>query len=313
MSGLESQLLALLLFLASASVLAVATQRWLRASYTVALAIVGLAFGTLGVTAPVELSDDLVIFVLLPAPLFEWAASIDYHETEKVLPTVVAVALVGLAISVGAIGLIDAALVDFPLAVALLFGVIVMPTDPVAVIAVLDAVGTPEGLATLVEGESLFNDGPSIVLYTSLLGMVLNGVEPGEFLTLSRWLSLAADVAVSVFGGVAVGALAGFLIYQVVRRLDEPFSETLLTFVLAYGSFFVAEALLHASDAIATAAALVMGNWGSEDAMTVPPRRECSTRGRRSRSSSTRSSSSRSASRRRWGCSGCTRSRSCWR
>ena len=273
MSGLESQLPALLLFLSGASVLAVATQRWLRAPYTVALAIVGLVFGTLGVAAPVELSYDLVIFVLLPALLFEGAASIDYHEMKKVLPAVVAVALVGLAVSIGVVGLAGQALFGFPLAVALLFGVIVMPTDPVAVIAVLDAVGTPEELATLVEGESLLNDGLSIVLYTSLLGIVLDGSQPGEFLTLSRGLSLAGNVAVSVFGGVAVGALSGFLVYQVLRRLDEPFPETLLTFVLAYGSFFVAEELLHASGVIATAAAaLVMGNWGSENAMTVPTR-----------------------------------------
>lgn len=273
MSGLESQLPTLLLFLASASVLAVVTQRFLRAPYTVALALVGLVFGTLGITGPVDLSYDLVIFVLLPALLFEGAASIDYHEMKQVLPAVVGVALVGLAVAIGVVGVVGEALFGFPLAVALLFGVMVMPTDPVAVIAVLDAVGTPEELATLVEGESLLNDGLGIVLYTSLLGIVLDGAEPGEFLTLSRGLSLAADVGFSIVAGAAVGAVSGFLVYRVLLRLDQPFPETLLTFVLAYGSFFVAEDLLHASGVIATAAAaMVLGNWGSEDAMTEATR-----------------------------------------
>lgn len=269
MSGLESQLPTLLLFLASASVLAVVTQRFLRAPYTVALALVGFVFGTLGITGPVDLSYDLVIFVLLPALLFEGAASIDYHELKTALPAVLGVALVGLALSIGFVGVVGEALFGFPLAVALLFGVIVMPTDPVAVIAVLDAVGTPEELATLVEGESLLNDGLSIVLYTSLLGIVLDGTAPDQYLTLPRGLSLAADVGFSIVAGAAVGAVSGFLVYQVLLRLDAPFPETLLTFVLAYGSFFVAEETLHASGVIATAAAaMVLGNWGSEDAMT---------------------------------------------
>lgn len=269
MSGLESQLPFLFLYLTAASLLAVVTSRWLRAPYTVALALVGLAFGSVGLTGPVALSYELVIFVLLPALLFEGAASIEYEELKRVLPAVVGVALVGLALSIAAVGVVAETLFGFPLSVALLFGVIVMPTDPVAVIAVLDDVGTPESLATLVEGESLLNDGLSIVLYTSLLRIVLDGTAPEQYLALPTALSLFVDVSYSIAGGVLVGAVSGFLVYQVLTRLDAPFPETLLTFVLAYGSFFVAEQSLHASGVIATAtAALVMGNWGSTDAMT---------------------------------------------
>lgn len=275
MSGLESQLPLLLLFLTVASLLAVATSRWLQAPYTVALAVVGLVFGTVGLEIPVRLTHDLVIFVLLPALLFEGAFSIDYEELKHVLPAVVGVGIVGLGLSVPLIGVVGHELLGLPLAIALLFGAMAMPTDPVAVIAVLDAVGAPEELATLVEGESVLNDGLGIVLYTSLLSVATGGVAADSYFTLEQTGALLRDVFLAVVGGVAVGALAGYVVYRVLRRLNEPFPETLLTFVLAYGSFLVAEQYLHASGVIATAtAALVMGNWGQQNAMTHTTRQK---------------------------------------
>jgi CPA1 family monovalent cation:H+ antiporter len=128
------------------------------------------------------------------------------------------------------------------------------PTDPVAVVAVFRRLGVPKRLTTLVEAESLFNDGTGIVLFTIALQAVL----AGQFHLESGILHF---VELSV-GGLAIGTLIGFLLSMLTTRIDDTQVAITYTAIGAYGTYLLAEAI-HVSGILAVvAAALVLGNYG---------------------------------------------------
>ena len=152
------------------------------------------------------------------------------------------------------------------LVVALLFGALIAATDPVAVVSLFKELGAPVRLMTLVEGESLFNDATAIVLFHILLGIVATASGFG-----------VADVGPAVveffrvfFGGIAVGAVVGFGISELMRRIDSGHMAILvMSLVMAYVSFVTAEHLLHVSGVMAAvSAALAMGAYG---VTRIPP------------------------------------------
>jgi CPA1 family monovalent cation:H+ antiporter len=141
-----------------------------------------------------------------------------------------------------------------PLTVMLVFGALVSATDPVSVLATFRSLGAPRRLTYVVEGESLFNDGTAIVLFRILLALMLAGqLAVGAAIWEFAWVSA---------GGILVGLLLGWLISRVVAHLDDYLVETMLTAILAYGSFALAEQL-HVSGVLAVVAAgVVAGNVG---------------------------------------------------
>jgi CPA1 family monovalent cation:H+ antiporter len=151
--------------------------------------------------------------------------------------------------------------------VALLFGAMLAPTDPISVLATFKRAGAPESLKTLVEGESLFNDGTGVVLFLILRGAVV-GAAAGS-------LSVADGILqfVQVAGlGLVIGLGLGLAAFWVLTKLDDHVLENAITVVLVWGSFIVAESL-HASGVIAVVVAgLIMGNYGSRLAMSKQTR-----------------------------------------
>src|SRR5699024_83984 len=135
-----------------------------------------------------------------------------------------------------------------------------------------DELGAPERLSTLVEGESLLNDGTGVVIFSALLGIVESAgpnTDPSGLLTLDRLLETTIEIVISVGGGVAVGLLTGYIVYRVMINLDEHMTEVVLTLILTYGSFLLAEHYLGVSGVIATViAGLFIGNRGAEYAMS---------------------------------------------
>jgi len=120
----------------------------------------------------------------------------------------------------------------------------VLPTDPVSVLALFEEVGVPERLSTLVEGESLVNDSVGIVVFSTLLALVTGSsgtVTASDLLRPDRLLGVTADIAVTSVGGLAVGIAAGYAVYRVMVDLDEHMTETVLTIIAAYGPFLLAE------------------------------------------------------------------------
>ncbi|MFB6165742.1 MAG: cation:proton antiporter, partial [Haloarculaceae archaeon] len=144
-----------------------------------------------------------------------------------------------------------------------------LPTDPVSVLALFEELGAPERLSVLVEGESLVNDGVGVVLFSALLGLLRQGEAARSLLDPGELGSVALDIAVVSVGGLVVGLAAGWLVYRVMINLDEHMTEIVLTIILAYGSFILAEHYLHVSGVIATVVAgLFIGNQGAAYAMS---------------------------------------------
>jgi CPA1 family monovalent cation:H+ antiporter len=273
-SGIESLLNELLPVFIIAAVVGIFVAKVGRFPYTIALLLAGLAVSILGVRIDITLSHDLILLVLLPPLLFEGAATTELDRLRRNLGPILAMAVIGLVLSVTLLGFAGTRVFGFELAVALLFASMVLPTDPVSVLALFEELGAPERLSVLVEGESLVNDGIGVVLFGAFLAIVESDEVSSETLTTGSGLGdLALEMAVSSLGGLLVGIATGYIVYLVMNNLDDNMTETVLVFVLAYGSFLLAEQIpiprYHFSGVIATVAAgLLIGNRGAEEAMS---------------------------------------------
>lgn len=272
-SGIEAQLVDLVAVFLLAGGVGVFVAKVGRFPYTIALLLAGLAASLLGVETGIELSHDVILFVILPPLLFEGAASTEFDRFRRNLPPVLVLAVVGLLGGTVFLGVLGEHAFGFPLTVALLFAAMILPTDPVSVLALFEELGAPDRLSVLVEGESLLTDGVGVVVFMAVLDLTL-AVAAGErtVRSISEPASLAAvgaEILVVSVGGAVVGLLAGYAVYRVMAGLDEPMTETVLALILAYGSFLLAEHYVGVSGVIAVVAAgLLIGNRGAEEAMS---------------------------------------------
>ena len=245
--------------LVAVAVVAVVTKR-IRLPYTVALVVAGLILALVPGTPSIELTPELIFAVFLPTLIFEAAYNLDFrHLRENLRPiTILAIPGVLLTASVVAVLVHYGGGLDWPL--AFLFGAIVSATDPVSVVAVFRELGAPTRLRTILEGESLFNDGTAIVVFRLILGIIL----AGQFNIATSLL----EFAVVVTGGLVVGLVLGYAFSYLLGRINDYLLETVLTIVLAYGTYFLAE-LIHVSGIIAiVAAGLLVGNYGQRVALS---------------------------------------------
>ena len=120
----------------------------------------------------VQLSPELILFLILPTLLFEALINIDAKLLKRNLLPILLLATVGLLISTAIVGIGISVATPLTLGVALLFGALRSATDPVAIIALFKELGVPKRLSTLVGGESLFNDATAIVMFHILLGII---------------------------------------------------------------------------------------------------------------------------------------------
>ena len=253
--GLETIIELLLVVLAVAVLV-----KHVRVPYTVALVLAGLVIGALPHLSGAVLTPELILTIFLPVLLFEGAYNLPAHRLRRNLAPVALLAVPGVLLSTGATG----ALVHWGLGldwrVALLFGTLISATDPVAVLALFRQLGAPHRLATIVEGESLFNDGTAFVLFQIVLASILSGTfSPAEGLL---------KFAVGVVGALALGGTIGFGGSLLLRAVDDYLLEITATFVAAYGAFVLAERF-HFSGVIAVVTAgLWFGNYGAVTSMT---------------------------------------------
>ena len=143
-----------------------------------------------------------------------------------------------------------------PIIYTLVFGAIIAAIDPVAVISLFRNVGVPKRLQVLLEGESLLNDGTSIVLYGLIISLAITGSEFNLFNSIVDFIRIAG-------GGIVVGFILGALISQIINAIDDYLIETTLTTILAFGAYLVAEEVFHVSGVLAVVGAgLIAGNIG---------------------------------------------------
>jgi CPA1 family monovalent cation:H+ antiporter len=264
----------LLLLLAAGVALVV---RRIRLPYTVALVLCGLAvsvagaLGAFGVDPrkPI-LQPGLVFYVLLPPLLFEAALGLDFAKLRSNVWPVALLATVGVGVGAVLVALPLTGLMALPFGSAILFGAIVAATDPVSVIAIFRELRVHPRLATIIEGESLLNDGTAVVLFTVLLAYVGVGGHGGGG-TLSVWSGVGMFLR-EVFGGAAVGLLLSYIMSMVARQIDDRLVEMTLTTILAYGAYLVASELGFSGVIAVVAAGLVVGSFGIHYGMSVTTR-----------------------------------------
>lgn len=247
----------------------------LKLPYTIGVLLFGLLAGALlsrleGQTplhllsAGGRIGHELIIFVFLPALVFESAFSIKVHAFRKDIRPIILLAGPALLMCGAAMGFFMHFVTSFSwhwsMTTCLTFGALISATDPVAVVALLKELGAPKRLGLLIEGESLFNDGTSIVVFGVLLDILVNqrAFEPGH--TLVHFLLVT-------LGGFALGLLiAVSCTFWMGRLFNDALVEISLTLVLAYATMLVVEGFLHLSGVMAVVAA---GLWLSGPGRTA--------------------------------------------
>ncbi|MFY0591209.1 cation:proton antiporter [Roseivirga sp.] len=202
----------------------------------------------------------LLMDVMLSFLLFAGALHVNAKLLKKERASVITFATLGVIISTFIIGFLTQWILGFmgfniPLTYALLFGALISPTDPIAVLAILKSAKAPKSLETKISGESLFNDGVGVVVFLSILMVHENGFANFE---ISETIQLLAEEAL---GGIVFGGVLGYCGYLILKSIeDAPRIEVLITIAITTGGYGIAS-LIHVSGPIAmVVAGLIVGN-----------------------------------------------------
>ncbi len=278
------------LLLTFAALAGYCNHKFLRLPRTIGLMVIALslslvmvilgAFGVIdlaGATTFVQAIDfsETLLHGMLAFLLFAGALHVDLNELRTQALPVTVLATVGVMIATfitGSLLWIVAQWmgIGLPFVYALLFGALISPTDPIAVLGILKRVGAPKSLETKITGESLFNDGVGVVIFLTILGVALGRQEPDIGQIAGFLLKEAA-------GGALLGLLLGWVFYRLLKSVDLYQVEVLLTLSLAAGGYSLAEAI-HVSAPIAiVVAGLFIGNHGRAFAMSETTREHLDT------------------------------------
>ncbi|MDQ6682718.1 MAG: cation:proton antiporter [Chloroflexota bacterium] len=233
--------------------------RWVRLPLSVALVSFGLLVAAV---APVRLtiSPDVVLIALLPGLVFEAAFRLHLENLRRVVGRIVMLAIPGVLLIAAVVAVVLHFAAGMPLATAFVVGAIVSATDPVAVVASMREAAVPRQLATLVEAESLFNDGTGVLLFTVAVGSLSAGVDPAAELPL---------FVVAIIASLILGAAAGFLASRLTALVDDYLLELTLTGLLAYGTYLVADSLGQSGIIATVTAGIVLGSYGRRVGMSA--------------------------------------------
>lgn len=196
--------------------------------------------------------------------LFAGALHVKLSDLRQEWLVVMLMATIGIALSTTIVGYGFSWLTGMPLIVALVFGALISPTDPVAVLGVLREADLQKSLETKIAGESLFNDGVGYVVFLVLVGIAFpHGDDHGG--GISGAVQLFFQEAV---GGAVLGIVLGWLTFRVMRRIDDYSLEVLITLGLAFGGYSLAVALHVSAPIMAVCAGLLIGDIGTRQGMS---------------------------------------------
>ena len=242
----------------AASVVGLVARR-IRLPYVVGLVLLGLAAGAVLPEAPTGISPDLVLAVLLPGLIFEASFRTPLEPFRWAVSRVLVLAVPGVVLTALVVAVVVHVGTGISLGSGLLVGAMVCATDPASVVATFRRVAAPARLRTLVEGESLLNDGTSLVIFVVALRIVTGGLG-------------AADAAIffvtTLTVSVLIGGVLGFVTVQVLRTIDDHVLEATITIACAYGAAVIASGLGQSGIVATAVAGLVVGTYGRRVALS---------------------------------------------
>lgn len=219
--------------------------------------------------APIDFSN-LLMHGMLSLLLFAGALHVDLSVMRRYRWHIGALTVIGTTLSAVIVAaamwlLLPLIGIELDLAYCIIFGALISPTDPIAVIGILKSAGAPKNLSTVIAGESLFNDGVAVVLFALGVMMVKNGATP----TVGEALKLLFTEAV---GGIVFGLVLGAFMYGMLKGMDSYQDEILITLAGVTGGYALATQI-HVSGPVAmVVAGLIIGHHGRSAAMSAKAR-----------------------------------------
>ncbi|MBM7553328.1 cation:proton antiporter [Thalassobacillus pellis] len=262
-----------ILMLMAISIFVIGIAKLIKQPYSIALVMVGIILGLTEITV-FEAAENfitqsnvfhaIIVSLFLPILLGDATLKMPIEHFFEYKAVSFSMAFLGTFTTFLVIGLCTYFLLDLSLVVAFTFAALMSATDPISVITIFKNLGVSEKLSTVMETESLFNDGIAVVLFNittiyllSYMEMGLAGVGSGILLFLKF-----------VIGGTVVGAILGFFISQVIRFYDDYPFEIVVSLLMYFGSYFIAEHF-HFSGVIAVVVSgLIYGSYGARIGMT---------------------------------------------
>ena len=210
--------------------------------------------------------SDFLLHGLLGFFLFAGALHVDLSALRMVKSSVAVLATLGVVLSTFITGTLFWLGVhgfggDISFAFALLFGALISPTDPIAVLGIVRKIGVPRSLEIRIAGESLFNDGVGVVVFLTVLGIATGKSEPDA-------LRIAGFLAEEVVGGIGLGLVIGGIAYALLKTVDEYQVEVLITLAVASGGYAIADVAHVSAPITMVVAGLLIGNQGRAFAMS---------------------------------------------
>lgn len=204
------------------------------------LLLIGISLSFIPFFQSVHITKEIIFEWFLPALLFISAYQFPFDHLRKHAGIITMLSTLGIMLSAlllgGLVYILSGPFLSLSFVGALLIASILTPTDPVSVVSILKQASKDPKIADVVEGESMVNDGTSIVLFTVIAGMFLEGYQ----FSISSFLY---DFILVSIGGLAIGAIFSWIVCRAIHVTHHRQYQIMLSIVLAYGSFYVAEAL----------------------------------------------------------------------
>jgi Na+/H+ antiporter len=254
----------LLLGLMAAVVGLNALSRVIQVPYPILLVVGGLVLGALPGVPEVQLDPDLVLVLFLPPLLYAGAFFSSLRDLRADLRGISMLAIGLVLVTMCVVAVVAHAMIDgLPWAAAFALGAIVAPTDPAAATAIMRRLGVHRRIVTVVEGESLINDGTALVAYRVAVAAAVGG-------SFSAW-DAGLEFVLAASGGVAIGLAVGWLMAQVRKRLEDPPVEITISLFTGYLAYLPADQV-GASGVLAVVAAGIYLGWRAPELTSASTR-----------------------------------------